>query len=249
MSAYDQRRLFASLGERLIYRAETGSTNDEALDFAKQGAEGGLVILAGRQRAGRGRRGAEWFCGENAGLAFSVLLRPALARPLWPRLALVAGLAVARAIERMGGLAEVKWPNDVLMGGKKVCGILVESEMDAVVVGIGINVGEVALPPRLASQATSLESELVRGPSREDVLLEVVAELDSLAQLAVTDFRAIIEMLRSRCALSGRRVSYLAAGERRVARCRGLGEGGELLIESGGRMEKLVQADEIRPLT
>lgn len=95
------------------------STNDVARDWAGEGAAEGSVVVADEQTAGRGRRGAVWVCPVGAGLPFSQILRPSMPRALWARLALIAGLAVAKTLEKLGVAAEVKWPNDVLLGGKK----------------------------------------------------------------------------------------------------------------------------------
>ncbi|NJM36722.1 MAG: biotin--[acetyl-CoA-carboxylase] ligase [Akkermansiaceae bacterium] len=113
---------------RLLIRESVQSTNDEVRSLAEMGAAEGLVLLAEKQTAGRGRRGAVWFSPAGESLAFSILLRPPEPKSLWPRLALATGLALAEAFESIQiHNVKVKWPNDVLIRGKKVAGVLVEN--------------------------------------------------------------------------------------------------------------------------
>lgn len=156
------------LVREIVVFAETGSTNDCAAQLGRQGAPGGQVIFAERQTSGRGRFGRRWDSASHRGLWFSMLLRPSLAVPQWPRLTTWAAVAIAMAIEKQTGeRAMIKWPNDVFVGGRKVAGILIESGADRggapfAVVGIGVNVNHEAgdfpprcgnWPPRCASQA------------------------------------------------------------------------------------------------
>lgn len=151
-----------TLGQPASWRNETQSTNDDALAAAKSGAPHGAVFGAETQTRGRGRRGSEWVSSPGAGLWFSVLLRPELSAESGPGLALCAGLAVRAAVAtRVTASTLVKWPNDVLTGGRKLAGILVESQISgaklgSVVMGIGINVTQRAFPDSLSNIATSL---------------------------------------------------------------------------------------------
>jgi BirA family biotin operon repressor/biotin-[acetyl-CoA-carboxylase] ligase len=159
-----------ALWTRIDLRVETGSTNADAADAARAGEPEGLVVVAERQTAGRGRLGREWTSPARAGIATSVLLRPGVARPerAWSPvppnslgwLPLLAGVAAAEAVERVAELPTppgLKWPNDLLVDDLKVAGILAEAVNGAVVVGIGVNVTLRAdeLPPGVA--ATSLQ--------------------------------------------------------------------------------------------
>ena len=120
-----------------------GSTNDELRALAEASAPEGLVLLALEQSAGRGRRGAKWFAPPGEALTFSILLRPAAPKALWPRLALAAGLAVAEVVESFGPAAGIKWPNDVYAEGRKLGGILVEVPTvtpPRLIIGVGLNV-------------------------------------------------------------------------------------------------------------
>ena len=214
--------------------------------MGREGAAGGTLVLAERQVAGRGRRGAAWFCGEGTGLAFSVLVRPDFEKALWPRLSLVAGMAVARSIEKAGLAPEIKWPNDVLIAGRKVCGILVEAEGDFVVVGIGLNVEAMEMPKELSGIATSLAAEGARGVTREEHLLEIVRNFESLQKLVRSDFGALVSMVRARCALMGKEIEFLDGKDQRRGRCEGVGEAGDLQVWEGSALKRYVAADQIR---
>ena len=243
---YDEGLLREKLGDRLHYYTELGSTNEEALELGLEGAKHGVVVLAERQVAGRGRRGADWFCGEGAGLAFSVVLRPDFERVLWPRFSLMAGLAVAQSIERLGLFPEIKWPNDVLLAGRKVSGILVEAAGDCVVVGVGLNVKAVELPAGLREVATSLQEAGGRETTREEQLLAILRRFDSLQNQLGLGFEGLVEQVQRSCALSGKEIEFWVGQERKRGVCEGIGNGGDLLVREGKSVLRYMTADEIR---
>lgn len=174
------------LGRPLAILETTTSTNDEAKKGAREGAPHGAVWMAESQTAGRGRQGRVWISPRGENLLFSVLLRIRCAPSRVPPLALVCGLAVRDAVARAIGddaRVRVKWPNDVLVGSKKVAGILVESQIaggkvDSIVAGIGINVHTRSFPDELADIATSVSLETDRTPDRAALLADVLAGLD-----------------------------------------------------------------------
>jgi BirA family biotin operon repressor/biotin-[acetyl-CoA-carboxylase] ligase len=233
-------------GCRLDVRGATGSTNDDVREAARAGAAAGLVVVAERQDAGRGRRGAAWVCPPGEGLAFSVLLRPVEKKALWPRLSLAAGLAVAEALDRFGVFAEVKWPNDIWIGGRKVSGILVEAGEDFVVAGIGINVGVRGFPAALADSATSLAIERGEAPGRAAVLGAVLERLQVWEPCIGHRFDELLHRLRERCALTGKQVRMSSGDGILTGEMAGIGDGGELLLRDGSGVRKIVQADEVR---
>lgn len=223
-----------------------GSTNDEARTWSELGAPDGSVVCADQQTSGRGRRGAAWISPVGEALAFSQILRPTMARALWPRLALVAGLAVAKTLEAHGIAAEVKWPNDVWVKEKKIAGILVESTGDAVIVGVGLNVNPVDFPQDIAAIATSMRIETGREYDREELLIALSRSIMLHSQRIEADFTDILRDLRERCALTGKRVSLTLGHETHMARVMGISDHGELLIERHGHVEAIWQADQIR---
>ncbi|MEY3895034.1 MAG: hypothetical protein RLZZ214_553 [Verrucomicrobiota bacterium] len=233
---------------RLLIRESVESTNDEVRTLAQAGAADGLVVLAERQTAGRGRRGAAWFSPTGESLAFSVLLRPDESKALWPRLALAAGLAVAEAVEACGVQAGIKWPNDVWISQRKVAGILVEAGSNFAVVGIGLNVNTTGFPPEVSEIATSLKIETMQNFSRAEVLASVIQKFSARRQQIDHDFDELLSAVRLRCVLTGKRVSLTTANGPRTGIVEGIAAGGELLLRTVDGLERLIQADEVRVL-
>jgi BirA family biotin operon repressor/biotin-[acetyl-CoA-carboxylase] ligase len=173
------------IGRRVICLSSTTSTMDEARREAEAGAPEGTVLVAEEQTGGRGRFQREWVSPAGANLLLSVLLRPSLSQ--LPRLNMAATLAVVRAIRGVTGLSpRVKWPNDVLLGGRKTCGILIESRLEGdgvayAAIGIGLNVNfDPGVHPELAATATSLMREMGAPVSRLETLRRLLRELDAL---------------------------------------------------------------------
>jgi BirA family biotin operon repressor/biotin-[acetyl-CoA-carboxylase] ligase len=192
----------------------TASTNDDAKRGAKQGAPHGATWVAEQQTAGRGRQGRAWWSAAGESLLFSVLVREALAPSLLPQLALVAGLAVHAAIARQapGADVKIKWPNDVLVQAKKVGGVLVEaittgSRVDAIVVGVGLNVHTRVFPEDIGVRATSLALHALQPPDRAELLADILASLDGdLHVVASRGLGVLASRLRAADALRGQRV-------------------------------------------
>ena len=244
MSAFTE--IAASLPDpfRILWRETVSSTNDELRALAEKGSSEGFILIADEQTAGRGRRGAVWLSPKGENLAFSVLLRPIASKALWHRLSLAAGLAVAEALEAFVPVAEIKWPNDVRISGKKIAGILIEAGVDFVIIGIGINVNSTGFPEELA--ATSLREEIGEEMDRAELLHGVVSRLACRTGEIGIGFDGILKSIRERCALTGHRVSFLSADKRREGVVKGIGTAGELMVEIDGIAENVVQADEVR---
>ncbi len=172
----------------LRYFDTLGSTNDEALAWATEGAPDLSLVVADEQTAGRGRFGRKWYTPAGAALAFSIILRPSAGdRPYLSRSVGLAALAVARAINKYSTGAQIKWPNDVLVLGRKIAGILVEAvwtgeEVDCQVIGVGVNLLKEAAPHQLVMHfpATSLEAAGATVSEREHILHDILSELIAL---------------------------------------------------------------------
>jgi BirA family biotin operon repressor/biotin-[acetyl-CoA-carboxylase] ligase len=213
----------------------TGSTNADVAAAARSGAPQGLVLVAEHQRGGRGRLDRRWEAPPRSSVLMSVLLRPPLPATAWPLLPLVAGLACVEAVRVAGGChALLKWPNDVLVDGRKLAGVLVERFDDAAVIGVGLNVTlrEAELP---VATATSL---LLAG-GRTDRLPLVVELLRSLERRYVAWLAsdgaaaAVLPAYRDVCATLGRRVSLaLPSGEVQEGLATGIDDGGRLVVEA-----------------
>lgn len=242
---------------RVEFLPETGSTNDIALQRAHAGAPHGTVVLADMQTAGRGRRGRAWHSPPEAGVYLSAVLRAEAWAETLSLLTLAAGVAVAQAVRAATGLAvELKWPNDVVIGRpwRKLAGILSETasatpRVDAVVVGIGVNVRGSSFPPEIAHRATALEIELGRPVDRVAFIIELLAALAGVTdELRRGRGDQIVEAWRAMGAagLGGAPVRWNDGGTARRGLARDLGGDGALLVDAGGgHVERLVAGEVI----
>jgi BirA family biotin operon repressor/biotin-[acetyl-CoA-carboxylase] ligase len=236
------------------YYTEVASTNDIALQMAARGVAEGASVVAESQRAGRGRRGRAWFSPPGAGLYLSTILRPRGHSRALPLVTLAAGVAVARAIDRATGLpVELKWPNDMVAGRpwRKLGGVLCESvgvgaTVDAVVVGIGLNLQPAAYPIEIAQRATSLETELGRPIDRAPVMVEVLSAIAHVTgRLWAGDFSWICDEWRrfGRAGLGGGAVRWTEQGEDRRGIARDIDETGALVVDTAGQRQRLVAGE------
>lgn len=248
------------LWQRIDVRAETGSTNADAVEAARAGEPEGLVVVAERQTAGRGRRDRQWVSPPGAGLTLSVLLRPGVPQNAWSWLPLMAGVALCEAV---GASASLKWPNDLLIGDAKCAGILAEAAGDAVVIGIGLNVTTRTdeLPPTTAAATktaagpvatkTAAATQAAAGLSATSLLLADAPTTDREALLRsllgclsrwYADWRAedgnaeacgLADAYRKRCATIGRRVTvHLPDGDTLTGDATTVDGDGQLVIRT-----------------
>lgn len=241
------------IGRDIRVFQETTSTNDVVEKLARDGVQEGVAVFAEAQTRGRGRLGRKWMSPSGKGLWFSVLLRPEL-RPLEAtRLTVASANALRRAIHAQTGLGpEIKWPNDILVRGRKTAGILTElnAELDRVkylILGIGVdvNLSRGDFPPELRSQATSLRAELGRPVSRPELAVSILRELDEdYARIAGGDFAGVADEWEKHCATIGRQVA-IRTGEREIrGRAEALGEEGALLLRTEhGHLERIIGGD------
>lgn len=232
------------------------STNLEAMRQAKGGAAEWLCIIAREQTRGRGRLERSWHSPKDAGLYLSIVLRPQFELARWPLINLAAALAVHDAIFRTGDLkVDIKWPNDVCVRDRKLCGILaetVETEMGtAAIVGIGINLHDESLPPELQPHATSLRSATGTDINRDLLINELLKALAERYDVLQTDGGGE-HIIREWCANSsyafGRMVRLSLGDENVVGVTRGLESDGALRIETAGGKMKIVRAGDVTSL-
>lgn len=210
------------------------STQTVAFGLAEQGAVDGTVVVATSQRAGRGRRGRAWLDEPGASLLLSIVVRPRLAPAQWPLLSLMTAVAVARALSRVAGVeAHLKWPNDILVGGRKVAGILLESRLvrrPVVVIGIGINLAQERFPRDLQAHATSVRQASGRLVEPDRLLGAVLDEVDVWRQrLEGEGFASIRAAWKTLSTTLGTRVRVDEVSGRAVD----LDEDGALVIDDG----------------
>jgi BirA family biotin operon repressor/biotin-[acetyl-CoA-carboxylase] ligase len=235
------------VGQRVIYHPTLTSTMEVARAEAKRGAAEGTIVVADEQTAGRGRLQRAWLS-PRGNIALSVILRPTLA--CLPSLTMLASLAVAHSIEAVTVLKpQLKWPNDVLINGKKVCGILIESNVradrvDYAVIGIGINVN--LRPddyPEILPIATSLSHELKKEVSRLILLRHLLVEIEKL-YLAISAGQSIFEEWRDNLVTIGKRVRVKSGDAVQEGIAESVTPDGSLLLRhSDGTLNKILAGD------
>jgi len=236
---------FPGLEQRIHYFPEIGSTMDAARELAKKGAGEGTIVIAEVQTRGRGRLSREWLSPEG-GIYFTLLLRPRISPAYAPRINLMASVAVAATIRKLFRLnAELKWPNDVLIGGRKVCGILAEmdAEMDVVnFVNLGIGINANTSVPQFEKTATSLKDALGKEISRKKFLSALLLEINRRqARLMKAN---LLEEWKKLSGTLNKYVRILSPGEVIVGRASDIDTTGALIVkERDGSLKKAVAGD------
>jgi BirA family biotin operon repressor/biotin-[acetyl-CoA-carboxylase] ligase len=239
---------------RLHYRTEVASTNDLALDLAHAGEPEGTSVLADRQTSGRGRRGRQWFSPPDVGLYLSIVVRPPEAARALSLVTLGAGAAVATAIRRTSGLpVELKWPNDLVIGRpwRKLGGVLSEAasaddRVEAIVVGVGVNLRQVRYPPAIAVRATAIEGELGRSVERAPLAVEVLRQMRHVVGLLHAGSADAVRQAWRRmgsAGLAGSLVTWQQGAGIVRGRARDIDEDGALLVEVDGRIQRIVAGE------
>jgi BirA family transcriptional regulator, biotin operon repressor / biotin---[acetyl-CoA-carboxylase] ligase len=241
------------IGRKIVHYFRVTSTNSVALTLAAEGAPHGTVVVAEEQTAGRGRFGRAWYSEKSSGIYASVILRPPLSPAAAPALTLMAGVAAHRALSASTGLPmDIRWPNDLLVHGKKVCGILTEmnAELDrlhSVVLGMGINVNHREMPAELKATATSLRIEGRKPYARLSLAAALLKELDGHYQMLLeSGMGAIISAWEEASSFArGRRVRVVANSGAYVGTTAGLHPGGALRVRLEDGREELLVAGEV----
>lgn len=230
------------LGKAFRCYEEITSTNTEAARLAEEGAVHGTVVVSEIQTQGKGRRGRRWMSERGQGIWFSLILKPDIPPDKASVLTLVTALAVVKAIRRITGTRPlIKWPNDVVISGRKVCGILTElsackGAVKHIVVGIGINVKKQEFPEELAAVATTLEDEGARHFHRSELLVTVLEEFEHYytLYLKTLDMEAMLTEYNSYLVNQNRPVKVLDPAGEYQGVARGINRRGELLVEREG---------------
>ncbi len=235
------------IGKEIEYFKEIESTNVIACEIADSVAEG-TVVIAESQTGGRGRLGRKWLSPEG-GVWLSIILKPKVQPSYAPRITILSGVSVAKTIRSFGPEAMIKWPNDVLINGKKVCGILteIEAEIDMIdhcVVGIGIdaNVDTESFPEEFRDSSTSLKKELGHEINRVEFVQKLLEEFEALyVKFQEGDFAAILEEWRSMSATIGEWVKITTQTRTIYGEAIGVDNEGALILETDeGKLEKIV---------
>ena len=231
-------------GRQVLFYDSVPSTNDVAASLAEGGAQEGCVVIGDAQSAGRGRLGRTWVSPGGAGLYVSTVLRPD--PDVMSLVTIAAGVALSEGIEAATGLRpDLKWPNDVLTGGRKVAGILAEGSLRHVILGVGINILPAAYPPDVAARATSLERELGRAVDRGSLLVECLA----LFAARYRDLRqgqraAVVDAWRARAIASLRkRVRWDAQGTQVEGIAEDIDADGALLVRTADGTARVISGE------
>jgi BirA family biotin operon repressor/biotin-[acetyl-CoA-carboxylase] ligase len=228
------------VGRRIVVHDRTASTNDVAAEYAKNPDNDGIAVFAEEQTAGRGRMGSSWQSRHGESLLFSIALVGSA--PAGEMLSLATAVATAEALGLIGGRhAQIKWPNDVLLNGRKVAGILVESKRqrpEVFVTGIGINCHQSreSFPPELQDIATSIDIESSSRCDRTTLAKRILTSLDTWWAMAQTDPKRVLETWGQFSTQLGHRLAVLFNGRRFTGHCIGVDptKGLILQLDRGG---------------
>ena len=249
MAAFNIDRILAETMIRHVeYRSEVASTNDLAIEMASGDADRfPSLTITSRQTGGRGRGENQWWASDGA-LTFSVTIDAkavGLEPSNWPKMSLTVGLSVCETLERLVADRRVhlKWPNDVYLEGRKVCGVLVETiaqRPGLIVIGIGINVNNTFkdAPLELRSTATSIIDVTARSLQLTDVLVSQLQQIEHRIGAVASGSRDLAEAWRARCMLEGRTLSVELGPRRLTGVCHGIDDEGALIIQTEGGIER-----------
>lgn len=241
------------IGQKCIHLASVDSTNNYARKIAEEGALAGTLVVADEQTAGKGRRGRSWETPKDVNIMMTLLLRPDIHPGPAPRLTLLMAMAAAESIRAVTGLeASIKWPNDVVVNKKKICGILTEmsAEVDYinyVVVGIGVNVNQDSFPEELGQTAGSLYLEQGKKISRAELTVCILERFEKLYEMFIKteDLRELYEEYNKMCINCGRQVRVKEPDNEYTGTADGINEKGELIIRKKDGETVCIYAGEV----
>lgn len=235
-----------TLGQTVRCLQTTVSTNEDVKEAARSGAPDGMVVTAEHQTGGKGRLGRSWDSPQNGGLYFTILLRGAHLPQAVTMVPLLSGFAVCTALRKsFSADARIKWPNDVVIGSRKVCGILCEGGTDAsgnswAISGIGVNVNNPAFPPELQKRATSLLLETGQQYTRCAVLQRILEKMEPLLESG-----SLPESYAPLCVSLGRQVSYFRGKQKYTGTACSITPAGELLVRLPDGQTETVNSGEV----
>jgi len=238
------------VAENIIFLDEIGSTNTYAKDLIKNGAPSGTTIITAIQTAGRGRLGRSWD-GDGENIYMSTILVPSAREgSIAPQLTLLTGLCVTNVLNRLLAntphKALIKWPNDIVIGRKKICGILTEGVMDAVVIGIGVNVGRKSFPPELADKGTSLYMLSEREHERAEIIKAILSEISAYYErFDMQGIGSFIDEYKALCLNIGKKVTIHENDTSYEALCLDVTDSGKLYVELPGGERRALNSGEV----
>lgn len=242
----------AWIGHNYIWKDEIDSTNEEARRLAAKGAVHGTVVAAGSQTKGRGRRGRKWESPKGDNIYLSILLRPKMEPGKASMLTLVTALAASKALEKnLAVSCQIKWPNDLVLNKKKVCGILTEMVMDGsgsfqIIVGIGMNINNEHFPEEIAHMATSVKIETGKHYNIKEIIASLLQEVETYYDIFMSHLSLgpMLAEYNERLANAGQQVQILINGEAQIRFAHGITESGALIVsDENGQMEEIISGE------
>lgn len=238
---------------KIIYYKQLDSTNTKLSELAAAGAEHGTIVVADLQTAGKGRRGRIWESPAGENIYMSMLLKPTFEANIAPMLTLCMAYSVAKVLQSQGFPdVRIKWPNDLIIGGKKICGILTEmkmkdSQIDYVIIGVGINVNTKEFPEELVDKATSLYLVSNREMKRQTLIDEVITQFESVYQqfCEEKDLSFLQDEYNKLLINQGKEVRVLEPEKEYNACAEGINAKGELLVRMEDGTQKEIYAGEV----
>lgn len=241
------------IGNNIIYFDSIDSTNNEAKKWAREGTKEGTVVIAEEQTMGRGRLGRNWTSPKYKGIWMSIILRPDIAPMKVSKITQIGAAAVTMAAEEMGIDTFIKWPNDIIMNGKKVCGILTEmsgelTKVNYVIMGIGINVNieKEEFPEEIQIVASSLKIEKGQYIKRKELVSKVLNNFENLYNEFINEGKIdkSIEICRKKSILIGKQVRIIEREKETKAKALDLSKDGKLIVQYGdGKVEEIISGE------
>lgn len=239
------------LGKPIVFYDRCDSTNFRLQELAEQGASQGYVVVCEEQTKGQGRNGRNWSSPKGEGIFMSLLLRPDFHPRYASMITLVAALAVYKTLEK-NGLKElfIKWPNDLVAGGKKICGILTKMSTNAdtikyVIVGLGINVGQKTFPPEIENIATSVYLETKEEKDRMGIIEDVLMAFETYYEqfIKTKDLSFLKDEYNQKLVHQNAMVRIMEEGFEKTVKALGINENGELLVEDAGKIRTIIAGE------
>lgn len=239
-------------GEEIIFLDTVSSTNSYAKKLAEEGGKSGTVVVAESQTGGRGRFGRNFYSPKNEGAFFSVIIRPKIDLSEASMITCFTAVAVCNGIEKASGFRpKVKWTNDILLGGKKICGILTELSLtaetnlvDYIIIGIGININNTAFPDEIKEIATSILLETKRRQKRALLVANILDELDFILNNE-WDKKQLIAQYRKDMAILGKEIIIINGENKTNATALNIAEDGSLMVKLNDGTIKTINSGEI----
>ena len=240
-------------GKTVVYYDKIDSTNNRAKEAGDNGAAHGTLFVADMQVAGKGRRGRVWKSPSGSSIYMTILLYPDIPPVKAPQLTLLMAIAVAEGIQEVTGLeTKIKWPNDIVVNGRKICGILTEmsTEIDYinhVVIGAGINVNQDTFPDDIKATASSLKLELGKSVKRSELIAAVMKSFEKCYEIFILkdDLSGFLDVYNSLMVFGDQEVKVLEPGNEYKAHAIGINQTGELIVRTPDGKEKEIYAGEV----